>query len=222
MAIVQADQATSFQAMEPRLQQMIKIVQADPGVANVVGFTGGGGGTSTNTARMFISLKPLSERKVTADQVISAPAPQAGQHSRRHALPPAVAGPAHRRPREQRAVPVHAPGRQLSPRSRPGRRSCSTALQKDPVLTDVNSDQQNKGMQAMLTYDRDTAARFGITSQLLDNTLYDAFGQRPVSVMYTALNQYQVIMEAAPQYWENPGRPARHLRHIRPRATRCR
>ena len=75
---------------------------------------------------------------------------------------------------------------------------------KSPILTDVNSDQQNQGMQAMLTYDRDTAARFGITSQLLDNTLYDAFGQRPVSVMYTALNQYQVIMEAAPQYWQNP------------------
>jgi multidrug efflux pump len=78
------------------------------------------------------------------------------------------------------------------------------ALQKSPVLTDVNSDQQNMGLQEMVTYDRDTASRFGITSQLLDNTLYDAFGQRPVSVMYTALNQYQVIMEAAPQYWQNP------------------
>jgi multidrug efflux pump len=77
-------------------------------------------------------------------------------------------------------------------------------LQKIPILTDVNSDQQNHGAQAMLTYDRDTASRFGITSQLLDNTLYDAFGQRPVSVMYTALNQYQVIMEAAPQYGQNP------------------
>ena len=75
---------------------------------------------------------------------------------------------------------------------------------KNPVLTDVNSDQQNQGLQSMLAYDRDTAARFGITSQLLDNTLYDAFGQRPVSVMYTALNQYQVIMEAAPPYWQSP------------------
>jgi multidrug efflux pump subunit AcrB len=78
------------------------------------------------------------------------------------------------------------------------------ALRKIPYLTDVNSDQQNQGMQATLEYDRDTAARFGITSQLLDNTLYDAFGQRPVSVMYKSLNQYQVIMEAAPQYGQSP------------------
>jgi multidrug efflux pump len=201
---VQADQATSFQAMEPRLRKMLKIVQADPGVANVVGFTGGGGGTSTNTARMFISLKPLSERKVTGDQIIARLRPKLAK------------------------VPGATLFLQLSQDLRVGGRASNalyqytlqgdnyteisawapkllTALQKDKVLTDVNSDQQNKGMQTMLTYDRDTASRFGITSELLDNTLYDAFGQRPVSVMYTALNQYQVIMEAAPQYWENPG-----------------
>jgi multidrug efflux pump len=198
-----ADQDTSFQAMNLQLQQMIKIVRADPGVANVVGFTGGGGGTSTNSARLFITLKPLGVRKDSADAIITRLRPQLS----------------------------HVPGGTLILQAqqdiRVGGRSSSamyqyslqsdnyqdvstwapkllTALQKIPALTDVNSDQQNSGKQALLTYDRDTASRFGITSQLLDNTLYDAFGQRPVSVMYTAINQYQVIMEAAPQYWQSP------------------
>jgi multidrug efflux pump len=202
MGSVQADQDTSFQAMQPRLRQMLKIVQADPAVASVVGFTGGGGGT--NTARMFVALKPLNVRKLGVDQVIAR-------------LRPKLA---------------HIPGATLYLQAaqdlRVGGRSSQALyqytlqgdnydeislwapkllnqLRKDPILTDVNSDQQNQGLQTVLTYDRDTASRFGITSQLLDNTLYDAFGQRPVSVMYTALNQYQVIMEAAPQYWENPG-----------------
>jgi multidrug efflux pump len=200
---VLADQATSYQAMNIRLQQFLKIVQSDPAVDNVVGFTGGGGGTSTNTARMFITLKPLDVRKVDADIVIGRLRPKLAR------------------------VPGATLYLQPSQDLRVGGRSSNalyqytlqsdnyddvstwapklmTALQKIPILTDVNSDQQNHGMQAMLTYDRDTASRFGITSELLDNTLYDAFGQRPVSVMYTALNQYQVIMEAAPQYWQNP------------------
>ena len=78
------------------------------------------------------------------------------------------------------------------------------------MITDVNSDQQNRGLQTVVQYDRDTAARFGISPQLIDNTLYDAFGQRQVSTMYTSLNQYHVVMEAAPQYWQNP----QILRHI--------
>ena len=72
------------------------------------------------------------------------------------------------------------------------------------MITDVNTDQQNSGLQSVVQYDRDTAARFGISSQLIDNTLYDAFGQRQVSTMYTSLNQYHVVMEAAPQFWQNP------------------
>ena len=72
------------------------------------------------------------------------------------------------------------------------------------IITDVNSDLQNQGLQAMVTYDRATAARFNIAPQLIDNTLYDAFGQRQVSTMYTALNQYHVVMEAAPQFWQDP------------------
>ena len=77
-------------------------------------------------------------------------------------------------------------------------------LRKIPIIVDVNSDQQNKGLQSMVTYDRETAGRFGISPNLVDNVLYDAFGQRQVSTMYTTLNQYHVVMEAAPQYWQNP------------------
>ena len=80
-------------------------------------------------------------------------------------------------------------------------------LRTIPIIADVNSDQQNRGLQAMVQYDRSTAARFGISPQLIDNTLYDAFGQRQVSTMYTALNQYHVVMEAAPQFWQDPANP---------------
>ena len=77
-------------------------------------------------------------------------------------------------------------------------------LKKISIIADVNSDLQNRGLQSMVVYDREQAARFAISPQLIDNTLYDAFGQRQVSTMYTALNQYHVVMEAAPQYWQNP------------------
>jgi multidrug efflux pump len=77
-------------------------------------------------------------------------------------------------------------------------------LRTIPIIVDVNSDQQNRGLQSMVTYDRATAARFGISPQLIDNTLYDAFGQRQVSTMYKTLNQYHVVMEVAPRYWQNP------------------
>jgi multidrug efflux pump len=191
--------------MEPRFEQMLKIVGADPAVQNVVGFTGGGGGT--NTGRMFVALKPLGsgkgERRDDATHVIARLRPKLAK------IPGATLT-------LQAAQDIRTGGRMGSAAYQYTLQGDNydeilewgpkllAALQKVPVLTDVNSDQQNKGLQAMLTYDRDTAARFGITSQLLDNTLYDAFGQRPVAVMYTALNQYQVIMEAAPQYWQNP------------------
>ena len=77
-------------------------------------------------------------------------------------------------------------------------------LKTIPLIVDVSSDQQNRGLQAMIQYDRGTAARFGVTPQLIDATLYDAFGQRQVSTMYTPLNQYHVVMEASPDFWQNP------------------
>ena len=93
-----------------------------------------------------------------------------------------------------------------------GRRRCFEKLKTLPQIADVNTDQQDKGLQASLVVDRATASRFGITQQMIDDTLYDAFGQRQVSTMYTQLNQYHVVMEVDRQFWQNPGRPALHLR----------
>jgi multidrug efflux pump len=196
-----ADQDTSFQAMQVRLLQMIKIVTADPAVDTLAGFTGGGGGG--NTARMFITLKPLNVRKLSADQVIARLRPKLGR------IPGATLY-------LQSAQDLRIGGRSSNALYQYTLQSDNFAdvalwgpklleqLQKIPILTDVNSDQQNKGMQSQLEYDRDTASRFGISSSVLDNTLYDAFGQRQVSTMDTSLNQYHVVMEAAPKYWQNP------------------
>ena len=198
MGAVRADQDTSFQSMDKILLQMTNIVEADPAVDTVIGFTAGG-----NTARMFISLKPLAERKVSADLII-----------------------ARLRPKLAR-VPGASLFLQASQDVRVGGRSSNAqyqftmqgdnlpdltsfapkmlqALQTIRLIADVSSDQQDRGLQAMIQYDRDTAARFNISPQLIDNTLYDAFGQRQVSTMYTSLNQYHVVMEAAPEFWQNP------------------
>ena len=198
---IQADQDTSFQAMQQRLLQVIKIVTADPAVATLAGFTGGGGGA--NTARMFITLKSLEERKLPANEVIARLRPKLAK------IPGATLY-------LQSSQDLRIGGRQSNAQYQYTLQSDNFAdvaewapklleqLRKIPILTDVNSDQQNLGMQTLVEYDRDTAARFGITAALLDNTLYDAFGQRQVSTMYTPLNQYHVVMEAAPQYWQNP------------------
>jgi multidrug efflux pump len=204
---IQADQDTSFQAMQPIVQQFTKIVMADPAVGSVNGYTGGGGGGggggTTNTARFFLTLKPLEERKISADQVIARLRPQLAR------------------------VPGATLYLQASQDLRVGGRGSSAlyqftmrgdniddltafgpkmlaAMRKVPEISDVNTDQQNNGLQSVVQYDRRTAARFGISPQLIDNTLYDAFGQRQVSTMYTALNQYHVVMEVAPQYWQSP------------------
>jgi len=202
---IQADQDTSFQSMQSLLLRISKIVEQDPAVQIVNGFTGGtgGGGVTTNTARMFITLKPLEERKITADYIIARLRPQLAR------------------------IPGATLYLQASQDLRVGGRSSSAlyqftlrgdnlqdltvygprmlqALRRLPQITDVNTDQQNNGLQSVLQYDRAAAARFAISPQLLDNTLYDAFGQRQVSTMYTALNQYHVVMEAAPQFWQNP------------------
>ncbi|MGA3212142.1 MAG: efflux RND transporter permease subunit, partial [Terriglobales bacterium] len=200
---IQADQDTSFQAMNKILLQMIEIVKADPAVNNVLGFTGGGGGTSTNTARMFIPLKPLAERKLNADLIIARLRPKLLK----------VPG----------ATLYLVPSQDLRVGGRLSNAQYQFTLQGDnledlnlyaprmleqlkhiPTIVDVNSDQQNSGLQSMLQYDRNTAARFGISSQLLDNVLYDAFGQRQVSTTYTSLNQYHVVMEVAPEFWQSP------------------
>ncbi|HEX4275095.1 MAG TPA: multidrug efflux RND transporter permease subunit [Bryobacteraceae bacterium] len=195
---VQADQDTSFQALNQILVRMIGIVKSDPGVADAIGFTGGG-----NTARMFVSLKPLNQRKATAEQIIGRLRPQLAR------VPGASLF-------LQAAQDVRVGGRQSSAQYQFTMRGDNLQdlitysprmldkLKSIRIIADVNSDEQNKGLQAMVTYDRATAARFGISPQLIDNTLYDAFGQRQVSTMYSTLNQYHVVMEAAPEFWQNP------------------
>ena len=195
---IQADQATSFQAMDKILLQMIKIVVADPAVDTVNGFTGGG-----NSARMFVSLKPPEERKISADLVIARLRPKLAR------VPGATLY-------LQAAQDVRVGGRFSNAQYQFTMRGDNLQdltdfsprmlgeLRAIPIITDVSSDQQDRGLQAMLQYDRETAARFGISPQLIDSTLYDAFGQRQVSTMYSSLNQYHVIMEAAPEYWQNP------------------
>ncbi|MGB8413518.1 MAG: efflux RND transporter permease subunit, partial [Candidatus Binatus sp.] len=201
MGAVQADQDTSFQAMKDRLAELIAAIDKDPAVDNVIAFTGGNG--ATNTASMYIGLKPLSERKLSADLVIA---------------------------RIRKEV-AHVPGVNLYMQAvqdlRIGGRMSNAqyqfTLQSDDldelnqwapkvlkklrtvhILTDVSSDQQNSGLESNVVVDRDTASRLGLTQQAIDDTLYDAFGQRQVSTMYTPLNQYHVVMEVAPQFWQNP------------------
>ncbi|MQP66172.1 multidrug efflux RND transporter permease subunit [Niveispirillum sp. SYP-B3756] len=200
MGMVQADQTISFQAMQDKLRRFVAIVKDDPAVETVVGFTGGG---QLNSANMFISLKPLAERKMSADQVIArlrgklAPVPgaslflQAAQDFR-------VGG---RPGNAQYQYTLFADDlddlRTWTPR-------LTEALRKSPELADVNSDQQTGGQEVALVIDRDAAARLGITMSQIDNTLYDAFGQRQVSTIYNPLNQYHVVMQLAPRFWQEP------------------
>ncbi len=200
---IQADQDTSFAQMDSLSKQFVSIVAADPAVDTVSAFTGGGRGGATNSARGFVSLKPLEERKVSADEVIARLRPKmarvAGASLYLNSAQDLRIGGRQSNAQYQFSMR----GDNVSDLTTYGPRMLA-ALSKIPLIADVSSDQETHGQQIYIEYDRSTAARFGISSQLIDNTLYDAFGQRPVSTMYRALNQYHVIMEAAPQYWQNP------------------
>ncbi|MGB9428989.1 MAG: efflux RND transporter permease subunit, partial [Gammaproteobacteria bacterium] len=197
---IQADQSISFQLMHQKFNQFMSIVQHDPAVENVVGFTGG---RQTNSGFVFVSLKPLSERKLSADQVI-------GRLRRQLSRVPGA------RLFMQSVQDIHVGGRQSNAEYEYTLQSDSTqilyqwaprllaALQHSPVLLDVNSDQQQGGLETNLVIDRATAARFGVTPNEIDNALYDAFGQRQVSTIYQQMNQYHVVMEVTPQYWQSP------------------
>jgi multidrug efflux pump len=197
---IQADQAISFQAMKGKFTQFMQIVKSDPAVESVAGFTGG---RQTNAGFMFISLKPLAERRVSADAVAARLRPKLAR----------VAGG------QLFLVPVQdirVGGRQTNAQYQytllgdssaelyEWGQKLSQALQKKPGLTDVNSDQSQKGLDIELNIDRASARRLGITPSMIDNTLYDAFGQRQVSTIYNPLNQYHVVMEVAPRYWQDP------------------
>jgi multidrug efflux pump len=202
---IQADQSISFQSMSAKLRQFIAIVQSDPAVDTAVGFTGGGsqGGGQTNSGFIFVSLKPKAERRLSAAQVIGRLRPKLNQ----------VAGA---RLFLQAAQDIRVGGRQslsLYQYTLQGDSvaeiyqwapKLTEALQHVPELTDVNSDQQQNGQQIDLVIDRDTASRLKLNPAAIDNTLYDAFGQRSVSTIYNPLNQYHVVMEVAPEFWQSP------------------
>jgi multidrug efflux pump len=201
---IQAAQDISFQSMQQKLTAVVGLIADDPAVDNVIGFTGGsGGGATVNTARMFVALKPLEERRLSADQVITR------LRGRLAAVPGA---PAFLQAVQDLRVGGRASNAQYqftlqgedvaelnawAPR-------VAERLRRLPQLVDFSSDQQDKGRQSTVVIDRATASRLGVSSQLIDDTLYDAFGQRQVSTMYTPLNQYHVVMEAAPQFWQRP------------------
>ena len=197
---IQADQDISFQAMQQKLADFVAIVQKDPAVDNVIGFTGGG---QRNSARMFIALKPVSERSMTADQVIGRLrgklAHEAGARLFLQPLQDIRIGG--RGGQAQYQYTLHADNldelRDWEPRIR-------AAMSQLPQLADVNTDTQDRGLQTTLTIDRDAASRLNVTPRSIDSTLNDLFGQRQVSTIYTSLNQYKVVMEAAPEYWQSP------------------
>ena len=197
---IQADQDISFQAMQKKLDDFMSIVRQDPAVENVIGFTGGG---QRNTGQMFISLKPLAERKMTADMVI---ARLRGKLAREpgaslYLQPVQDIRMGGRQGNAQYQYTLQADDlrelRDWEPRIR-------QALIQLPQLADVNTDSQDKGDKTSLNIDRDAASRLGVNTKTIDATLNDLFGQRQVSTIYTALNQYRVVMEAAPQYWQSP------------------
>jgi multidrug efflux pump len=201
MGSARGPQDASFAVMNNSVLQLENVIKADPAVANVIAYTGGGG--STNGGFMFIALKPLNERKISAADVINRLRPKLNR------LPVASAF-------LQAAQDLRIGGRSSNAMYQYTIQSDNvtdlahwgpvllTGMQKIPGFQDVSSDAQNSGLQESLSYDRATAARLGITPQSLDQSLYSAFGQSQVSIIYTQLNQYYVVLEVAPQYWQSP------------------
>jgi multidrug efflux pump len=198
---MQGSQDTSFQAMQDAALRVNNAIKIDPAVAAVINFVGGN--SATNSGFVYVALKPLNERKISSSEVINRVRPKLG------AIPGAMTF-------LQAGQDVRIGGRQSNAQYQYTIQSenLQDLVKWGPIVlaemrklrgfTDVNSDQQNAGLQASLTYDRQTAARLGISAQLIDDTLYDAFGQRQVSTMFTSLNQYHVVMEVDPQYWQSP------------------
>ncbi len=199
---IRAEQTVSFQFMRNKLAQFQSVIKSDPAVASVSGVAGATAGEA-NSASIFVDLKPTSQRDASANEVIA----------------------------RLRGKTAHIPGARLFMRSVQdlfvGGRSSNAqyqytlrgdnvkdlydfaprlveALQRSAILTDVDSDMEDKGLETKVAIDRDTAARLGVKTSDIDNTLYDAFGQRQVSVIYGALNQYHVVMEVEPRYWQDP------------------
>jgi multidrug efflux pump len=203
---IQADQSTSFQLMKQKLTQFIDIVKSDPAVDTAVGFTGGGGagpGGATNTGTVFASLKPMRERNLRADRVIERLRDRLSEVAGATLFLQSI-GDLGAGGRSGNAAYQYTLQGSTFEELNEWTPKLVAALQKEPTLADVNTDQQNKALQSNLVIDRDAAARLGLTISQLDNTLYDAFGQRQVSTIFVARNQYHVIMEVAPRYSQNP------------------
>jgi multidrug efflux pump len=198
---IQGEQDISYQAMDSLTRRFVDLIKSDSAVQNAMAFTGGNG--AVNSGFVYIGLKPLEQRHISASAVIDRLRPkltslpgasvflQAGQDLR-------IGG---RQSNAQFQYTIQSDNVDELVRWGP---VLLKQMRKLPMLTDINTDQQNSGLEASLVYDRTTAARMQITPQLIDNTLYDAFGQALVSTMYTPLNQYYVVMEVAPQYWQSP------------------
>ncbi|WP_431260373.1 multidrug efflux RND transporter permease subunit [Roseateles chitinivorans] len=197
---VQADQGSSFEMMRQRVDRFMEIILSDPAVENVNGNTGGG---QRNGANFYITLKPLKERKVSADQVVNRLRDKMAHEpgANLFLVPVQDIRIGGRQANAQYQFTLQADDldvlREWEPRVR-------NALSQLPDLTDVNTDQQDKGVQTSLVIDRDAAARLGVTVSTIDTTLNNAFGQRQVGVIYNPLNQYRVVMELAPQYLQGP------------------
>ncbi|GKW42894.1 multidrug efflux RND transporter permease subunit MdtC [Pectobacterium parvum] len=199
MGFIQADQSISFQAMTVKLQNFMTIVSSDPAVDNVNGFTGG---SRTNSGSMFISLKPLSERDVSAQQVISRLRVKLAKEPGANLFLMPVQD-------------IRIGGREASAgyqytllsddlsELRTWEPKIRAAFSKLPELADVNSDQQDKGAEMALTYDRDAMAQLGISVSAANALLNNAFGQRQISTIYQPLNQYKVVMEVDDAYTQD-------------------
>jgi multidrug efflux pump len=198
---LQGPQDASFPVMDDSIKQLVRVIKADTSVANVIAFTGGGG--TLNSGFIYVSLKPLDVRKIGAADIINRLRPKMNR------LPVASAF-------LQAAQDLRIGGRgsnalyqytiqcdNVEDLSKWGP-ILLAEMKKLPGLQDVNSDQQNGGLHELLTYDRTTAAKLGLTTSQLDSSLYSAFGQAEVSIIYTQLNQYYVVLEVAPQFWQSP------------------
>ncbi|MGD1078372.1 MAG: efflux RND transporter permease subunit [Candidatus Sulfotelmatobacter sp.] len=198
---VRGPQDASFPAMNDSIQQIGRVIKNDAAVENVIAFTGGGG--ATNNGSLYVALKPLADRNISAAQIIDRLRPQLNR------LPVASAF-------LQSVQDLRIGGRSSNAMYQYTIQSDTvqdlskwgpiilSAMQHLPGLQDVSSDQQNGGLDELMNYDRVTAAKLGLTAQSLDSALYGAFGQSEVSIIYTQLNQYYVVLEVAPQYWQSP------------------
>jgi len=198
---VRGPQDSSFPAMDSSIRQIISVIKTDPAVANVIGFSGGNG--ATNTGSLYVALKPLAERDASATQVINRLRPKLNRLPVASSFLQAVqdlriGG------RSSNAMYQYTIQSDTTQDLNKWGPVLTTAMQSLQGLQDVSSDQQNGGLDEMMTYDRVTAAKLGLTTQSLDSALYGAFGQSEVSIIYTQLNQYYVVLEVAPQYWQSP------------------